>query len=76
MGRIYMRYKQKRGKEMKCNGCGIEFPDTYLKYPNCQTPNPYGQARFINPAQKQHPPYKTAIELIREVGRSKLFLPA
>ena len=57
---------------MRCNSCGIEYPDNYTNCPQCATKNPAYQ-----PApQKQHPPYKTAIELIREVGRHKLYLPA
>lgn len=61
---------------MKCNNCGIDYPDTYLKCPDCTAPNIDAQSRFQNPPQKQRPPYKTAIELIREVGKHKLYLPA
>ena len=58
---------------MKCNGCGNEYPDVFARCPSCSTPNPTRQA----PPQPQYmrPPYPTAIELIKQVGRHKLYLP-
>lgn len=57
---------------MKCINCGIEYPDNYTNCPQCAAQNP----AYQQPQKGQRPPYKTAVELIREVGRHKLYLPA
>ena len=58
---------------MKCNGCGTEYPEVFARCPSCSAPNPTRQA----PPQPQftRPPYPTAIELIKQVGHHKLYLP-
>jgi hypothetical protein len=63
---------------MNCPRCNNEYADNYTQCPACGTQNPTYQQQqtpFTNqPSPLPRPPYPTAVELIKKIGQSKLFL--
>ena len=60
---------------MKCQNCQTEYNDTYVACPACAAPNPAYQAESASFTQAAAR-YPSAVELIKEVGKSKLLLIA
>lgn len=63
---------------MNCPRCNNEYADNYTHCPACGTQNPTYQQQQTpvtnQPAPLPRPPYPTAVELIKKIGQSKLFL--